>query len=175
MEIRSLLESDDRSDFDSGDSELDRFFRRFAGQNQFRHQIGATYVAAQEDRILGFATVSPGSLEMDEIPLSERKALPRYPLPILRLARLAVDRSTQGMGVGPELLRFVLGLAVRLAKDFGCIGVLVDAKPGAAGFYEKYGFVRTELLEGASASRPRPVVLFLALRKIEGAVAPRTS
>lgn len=170
MEIRALLESDDRSGFDSGDMELDRFFRRFAGQNQFRHQIGVTYVAVQDDRVVGFATVSPGSLEIENIPLVDRKTLPRYPVPILRLARLAVDRTAQGKGVGAELLRFVLGLAVRLGKDFGCSGVLVDAKTGAVAFCEKYGFIRTELLEGASAGRPRPVTLFLALRKIQRAL-----
>ena len=53
MEIRALRESDDRSAFQSGDPDLDRFLRKYAGQNQFRHHIGATYVAVERDRVAG--------------------------------------------------------------------------------------------------------------------------
>jgi GNAT superfamily N-acetyltransferase len=116
MEIRALRPSDDRSAFASGDPDLDRFLLRFAGQNQFRHHLGVTYVATEEDRILGVATVAPGHVEIDELPASRRRKLPRYPLPVLRLARLAVDGSAQGQGVGSALLRFVLRLALRLAR-----------------------------------------------------------
>lgn len=56
--IRRLQPEDDRSQFRSGNVELDRFFLRYAGQNQFRHHIGTTYVAVDEGSgILGFATV----------------------------------------------------------------------------------------------------------------------
>src|SRR4051812_19859058 len=99
MLIRALAESDDRSRFSSGDPELDRFFREFAGQNQFRHHLGVTYVAAEGRAILGYATVSPGQVEIDRLPATRRKRLPRYPLPILRLARLAVDEVAAGQGL----------------------------------------------------------------------------
>jgi hypothetical protein len=91
MEIRGLREDDDRSRFRSGDVDLDRFFHRFAGQNQFRHHVGVTYVAIDGGSILGFVTIAPGQIEIDALPPTSRKALPRYPLPVLRLARLAVD------------------------------------------------------------------------------------
>jgi hypothetical protein len=55
VEIRALRASDDRSQFRSGDEALDRFFHQYAGQNQFRHHLGVTYVAADSDRIVGFA------------------------------------------------------------------------------------------------------------------------
>jgi hypothetical protein len=90
MEIRSLRASDDRSRFQSGDEALDRFFHRYAGQNQFRHHLGVTYVAADGDRILGFATVAPRHLDIEDLPDRLRKKLPRYPIPMLGLARLAV-------------------------------------------------------------------------------------
>src|SRR5712691_4564774 len=124
MEIRALRESDDRSLFRSGDPDLDRFLQKYAGQNQFRHHIGTTYVAAEEGRILGYATVAPGHIEVEDLPASSRKRLPRYPLSILRLGRLAVDASVQGQGLGKQLLSFLLNLATRLADDFGCVGVL---------------------------------------------------
>src|SRR5690242_19025448 len=112
MEIRPLRESDDRSRFESGDADLDRFFRNYAGQNQFRHYIGVTYVAVEEGHIFGFATVAPGHIEIEDLPINSRRKLPQYPLPVLRLGRLAVDRAAAGQGVGSQLLRFVLELAL---------------------------------------------------------------
>jgi predicted N-acetyltransferase YhbS len=167
MEIRHLREDDDRSRFKSGAPDLDRFFRQFAGQNQFKHHIGVTYVAVDNRRILGYATIAAGHIEMDELPPSERKRLPRYPLPIVRLARLAVDESTRGQRIGEKLLRFVIILAVRLARDYGCIGVVVDAKPDAIDFYSRYGFIAADPVEGQSDARPQPVMMYLSLREIE--------
>ena len=131
MEIRALHEGDDRSQLRSGDPDLDRFFRRFAGQSQFRHHLGITYVAVDAGRILGFATVAPGHVEIDGLPATARRKLPRDPLPLLRLARLAVDQAARGQGLGRQLLRFVFQLALRMARDYGCVGVAVDAKPYA--------------------------------------------
>ncbi len=170
MEIRALRESDDRSGFRSGDADLDRFLQKYAGQNQFRHHIGTTYVAVEQDRIAGYATVAPGHLEVEDFPPAHRKRLPRYPLPILRLARLAVDESMRGRGLGKHLLRFVLGLSVRMAADFGCAAVVVDAKPGALSFYEQFGFAPLEVIEGQSQARPAATAMFLPLREIAVAI-----
>jgi GNAT superfamily N-acetyltransferase len=169
--IRALREGDDRSRFRSGDADLDRFFVRFAAQNMFRHYVGVTYVAAQDERVHGFATVAPGHIEIERLPVSARRGLPRYPLPMLRLARLAVDEPSQGRGVGADLLRFVLRLALRMAGEVGCVGVIVDAKAAAVGFYERYGFERIEAVEGQSDARPEPTLLFLSVTAIRRAVA----
>ena len=167
MEIRALREQDDRSAFRSGDPDLDRFFHKYAGQNQFRHHIGATYVAVEGARIAGYATVSPGHIESEQIAPGVLKKLPRYPLPILRLARLAVDESFRRQGAGEHLLRFVFRLALEMASGFGCTGVVVDAKPGAEPFYRQYGFVSLDAVEGEAPARPQPVVMFLSLGEIE--------
>ncbi len=169
MEIRALRSADDRSGFRSGDPDLDRFLQRYAGQNQFRHHVGTTYVAVDADRILGYATVAPGHIEIDELPSAVRKKLPAYPLPVLRLGRLAVDETARGRGLGTELLRFVLQLALRLANDYGCTGVLVDAKADAVSFYEKFGFMTLEVVEGQSDARPAPTPMFLPLADIAAA------
>lgn len=170
MEIRALRDGDDRSAFRSGDLDLDRFFHTFAGQNQFRHHLGVTYVAVDEGHLLGFATVTPGHVEVDELPAAATKKFPRYPLPVLRLARLGVDQSAQGQGLGAQLLGFVLRLAVKMANDYGCIGVIVDAKPDAVGFYMRYGFVPVDALEGQSDVRPAPTPMFLSVRAIKSAI-----
>ena len=167
MEIRALRQDDDRSQFQSGDSDLDRFFQKFAGQNQFKHYVGVTYVAVEDLQILGFATVAPGHVEIEGLPVSARKKLPKYPLPVLRMARLAVDRSARAQGLGAQLLRFVLGLADRMANDFGCVGVIVDAKPDAVKFYAKYGFIPVDAIEGQSEVRPQPTPMFLAMRTVK--------
>jgi hypothetical protein len=73
MEIRALRPSDDRSGFRSGDEALDRFLNRYAGQNQFRHYIGVTYVAVDAGRILGFATVAPRHVDVEDLPERARK------------------------------------------------------------------------------------------------------
>jgi GNAT superfamily N-acetyltransferase len=170
MEVRALREHDDRSPFRSGDPDVDRFFQQFAGQNQFRHHLGVTYVAADNGHILGFATVAAAHVEIDGLPAGSRRKLPRYPLPVLRLARLGVDQSAQGQGLGVQLLRFVLRLALGMADNYGCVGVIVDAKPSAAGFYAKYGFIPVDAVEGGSDARPAPTPMFLSIRAVTDAL-----
>ena len=161
--VRRLEPADDRRGFRSGNIELDRFFERFAGQNQFRYHIGTTYIAIDDGTILGFATVSASELTTASLPEPRRKRLPGYPLPVLRLARLAVDERAQGRGVASTLLRHVFALARVMATDVGCVGVVVDAKSTAVGFYEKLGFVSLEPLAGKLGDRPQPLPMFIEL------------
>jgi len=166
ISVRRLRPDDDRSQFRSGNIDLDRFFQRFAGQNQFRHHLGTTYVAVEDGAILGFATVAPSEIATDGLPEARRKRLPRYPLPVLRLARLAIDEQARGRGVGSTLLRAVFTLALQMADDLGCVGVVVDAKADAVTFYEKLGFMRLETRAGQLGDRPEPTPMFLELGAI---------
>lgn len=171
MELRVLRASDDRSGFRSGNIELDRFFQRFAGQNQFRVQLGVTHVAVERGQILGFATVSAAQVKLVELPASERKRLPAYPVPVIRLSRMAVAETAQGRGVGAALLRHVNLLAVELAaQKIGCVGVLVDAKAEARGFYARYGFIDLEAQSGELAPHDQATPMFLSVQKIKAAL-----
>jgi predicted N-acetyltransferase YhbS len=161
--IRRLEPGDDRTSFRSGDIELDRFFHRFAGQNQFRHHLGTTFIALLDGEIVGYATVAPSEISARTLPVAKRRRLPQYPLPVLRLARLAVAESAGGRGVGGELLRAVFLLAHRMADDLGCVGVLVDAKASAEAFYGRFGFFRLVLEGGELGERPAPSAMFLEL------------
>jgi predicted N-acetyltransferase YhbS len=87
----------------------------------------------------------------------------------LRLARLAVDQTMQGRGLGKQLMREVFLLALKMRDDFGCVGVVVDAKPSAVAFYEQLGFFALETVEGRIQSRPQPLPLFLSIKDIEAA------
>ncbi len=104
-------------------------------------------MAVEGDRVAGYATVAPGHIEIESLPAARRKRFPEYPLPILRLARLAVDRLFQGQGLGKQLLRFVLNLALQMAGNFGCVGVVVDAKPEAVSFYRQFGFIALDVVQ----------------------------
>ena len=173
--IRLLARDDRRSGFSSGDVELDRFFLRYAGQNQFRHHIGTTYVAVADEFILGFVTVSPGELA-SEVPREQLPGrLPDYPLPVLRIARLAVDARARGRGVGRSLLRFVLRLGVEMRDRYGCIGLVVDAKPAATSFYVRLGFQALTEVRGGLGDRPKPTPMFLPIQRVMEAVSDNSA
>lgn len=163
IEIRALRVVDNREGFRSGDVDLDRFFHKFASLNQFQLHIGTTYVAVRELEILGFATLLATSITITDLPKSARKRLPRYPLQALRLARLAVSQSSQGQGIGKQLLKAVFGIAHEMADRTGCVAVVVDAKPAAVSFYERYGFEPFEIYSGKLGDRPAPLPMILPL------------
>ena len=175
VRVRRLEPRDDRNGFRSGNIDLDRFFQRYAAQNQFRHHIGTTYVAVHGERIVGFVTVASGELVAEKLAKNLRRRLPAYPLPILRLARLAVDERFQGHGIGKLLLRAMLGLALEIRDQIGCVGVIVDAKPDALAFYSSLGFEPMDLISGALGDRPEPVAMFLPIGHIAIAVKEATN
>lgn len=172
VEVRRLQPDDDRATFRSGHADLDRFFELYAGQNQFRHAIGTTWVAIDDGSILGYATIAATQVTVEELPAARRARLPRYPLPALRLARLAVSETARGRRIGSLLVQAVLDLAVAMSEQVGCWAVVVDAKPDAVGFYEGLGFERLVLLEGGSGDRPAPTPMFLPLVDILEAKEP---
>ncbi len=169
FEFRLLQASDDRSQFCCGNIELDRFFQRYAGQNQFKHYIGSNYILHRKQQIAGFVTISAGEICAENLNDAQKKRLPDYPLPILRIARLAVDQRFQGLGLGKKLLGLSFKLALTMKATYGCIGIVVDAKEESVAFYKKIGFVSLQTLSGELGDRPQPEVLFLSIKAIEQA------
>lgn len=164
--VRRLEEADDRRAFRSGDLALDLFFERYAGQNQFRLGIGTTYVAVDGAQVVGYMTVAGSAIYAAEIPSTLRKRLPAYPLPVLRIARLAVQQEVQNRGVAGALLRHACALAHAQARDVGCIGIVVDAKAGAGAFYERLGFAAMPIESGELDVRAPPQPMFLPMGRI---------
>lgn len=161
MHLRKLEPDDRRSDFGCGDQALDAFFRGYAGQHQ-RRRVSVTYVATEGPRINGFVTVAAGSMTREHIGSAARR-LPPFPMPILLLARLGVDRTAQGNGLGKHLLRHALMLARSMSSAVGCVGVVVDAKASAVAFYEELGFARIGALPAANTTK-----LFVPITAIPG-------
>ncbi len=137
MDFRRLDAHDDRSTFCCGNEDLDQFFRRYAGQNQFKHQIGVTYVLVDADGIAAYVTVSTRSLVL---PKEQRGPLPGYELPVLLIARMGVDLRARGRGLGTRLVRECCVISVALADQVGCVGLVTDAKADAIEFYRNVGF-----------------------------------
>ncbi len=167
--IRRLLATDDTSLFACGDEEYDLFLRRYAGQNQERLFVGTTYVACDGPRVAGYVTVAVCQLEREGLPEAVADDLPRYPLPGLRLARLAVDRDYGGRGLGHRLTAHALRVALLIRDAAGCVGVVVDALPSRTSFYAELGFFELDLVSGHSAVRPQPVAMFLPIATVVAA------
>lgn len=139
--IVPLVAAHRRDDFDCGVEALNDFLRRFARQQQER-DFSRTYVVLADDAVTVTAFVSVGAGQVGAPSFPAHLKLPRYPVPVLRIGRLAVDRRAQGLQLGRELTRFALNLALELAGRVGIHAVVVDAKDEAArSFYERLGFV----------------------------------
>lgn len=134
----------DREVFDCGDAALNEFLRRHARKSHDRG--GAKTFLAVDDaggkRILGFYSVSPASVAFDRIPELVRRGLARYEVPVFRLARLAVDRSVQGCGLGGHFLLAAGRRCLLVASQVGGVALLIDAKnERIAEWYAGYGAV----------------------------------
>ena len=143
VSIERLAAHHVRTDFDCGEDALNDFLRKQAGQLQ-RRGFGKTYVALAADGITvsGFVSISAGQVVTSQLP--EALKLPRYPAPVLRLGRLAVDARCQGAGIGRDLLAFALQLALEFSQQVGVYAVLVEAKnTQIKTFYKKLGFIET--------------------------------
>jgi GNAT superfamily N-acetyltransferase len=141
--IERLGRTHDRSAFDCGKAALDDFLRNLVSQYEKRN-LGRTYVALRpgEKRVLGYYTLASGAISFQNLPTGAARKLPRHPVPVILLARLAVDRSAQGSGLGRTLLVDALKRSLGLADRLGVHAVEVDATDAAArAFYEKFGFV----------------------------------
>jgi GNAT superfamily N-acetyltransferase len=127
---------------DAGNQALNEFLIKYARQNAEKG-LGRTYVAVREGekRVRGYYTLASGSVAFETLPESERKKLPRYPVPVALIARLAVDKTEQGRGLGADLLMHALFTVVQVAEDLGIRAIEVKAKNDSARrFYSKYGF-----------------------------------
>jgi GNAT superfamily N-acetyltransferase len=155
----------DRKNFDCGSAALNEYLTRYARQN---HESGGakTFVAvppATPSRVLGYYSISPGSIEFTRVPAALMRGLGRYEVPIFRLGRLAVDHSVQGQGLGGELLLAAGKRALAVAHEVGGVALAIDAKDEpAARWYAR--FCALPLLDD-------PLKLILPLAVVAEAIA----
>lgn len=151
----------DRSSFDSGEPSLDRWLRENAGQ-AMKQDSARTYVICDEaNRVMGYYSLCAFQVESAVAP--KRIRVGSYPVPAVLLARLAVDRSQQGLGLGGYLLLDALGTAAAVAAAVGARVMVVHAlHDPAAQFYRKYGF---------QAFETDPLSLYLPMQDIRATLA----
>ena len=149
-------------DFDCGRVELNRYLQRFAWQNQ---QAGAaqTYVGVVGEVLVGYYSLAVGHAALEDAPERLKKGLAKHPIPIMLLARLAVDRRWQGQGVGSALLRDATQRTLQAADIAGIRAFAVHAKDDEArGFYDHFDFV---------PSPTDPMHLFVLLKDVRRIIA----
>lgn len=139
--IRKLSDGDDANAFDCGKEPLDRFLKRYALISQ-KAGSAQTYVACRGDRrIAGYYSLAVGAVEHAEAPQRVSKGLARHAVPVMLLARLAVDRQAQGQGLGKALLKDALLRTADAAQIAGIRALLVHAKDDEArAWYERFDF-----------------------------------
>jgi GNAT superfamily N-acetyltransferase len=138
--IEALQNIHDRQRFDCGDSALNDYLRRYARQHADAN-ISRTYVACEAQRICGYYSLAMAAIKKQQLPNQYRKRFADYPVPMARLARLAVDVAYQGQGMGKLLLMDALYRCLELSRNIGMAGVIVDAKhEQALAFYQNFEF-----------------------------------
>jgi GNAT superfamily N-acetyltransferase len=141
--VEPLDRSHERDAFTCGKAPLDNFLRTLVNQYEKR-RLGRTYVIVRrgEKRALGYYTLASGAVSFENLPQKAAKKLPRHPAPVILLARLALDQSVQGQGLGGFVLADALRRSLSLAEQLGVHAVEVDAiDDQAKAFYERYGFI----------------------------------
>jgi GNAT superfamily N-acetyltransferase len=148
-----------RDSFDCGDADLNRYLQKFARQN---HESGGTKtfvaISIEDGRVLGFYSLTPTEAGYESTPETLRKGLPRHPVPGYRLARLAIDISLQGQGLGGQLLLAAGKRCLQVASEVGGVALYIDAKNDrVASWYESLGALR--LLDAPEGVTPIPLVI----------------
>ncbi len=150
-------------DFDCGNPALDEWLRRHALQNQ-RANAARTFVVCERNRVVGYYSLAVGAVDYATASERVRKGLARHPVPVMILARLAVDLSYQKKRIGQGLLKDAVIRTLQAAEIAGIRAILVHAKDERArSFYERVGFEPSPL---------SPLQLMLLLKDIKKILIP---
>ncbi|WP_310450021.1 GNAT family N-acetyltransferase [Sulfuritalea sp.] len=127
-------------DFDCGHDALNRFISRFALHSQSAGST-RTYVALADEKVVGYYSLAVGAVAHAQAPTRMVKGLARHPVPVMLLARLAVDNGAKRKGLGAALLHDALARTLQAADIAGIRAVIVHAKDNdARRFYEHFDF-----------------------------------
>jgi GNAT superfamily N-acetyltransferase len=142
--IRSLDGSFNTKSFSCGEPALDAYLQCYAKQD-IKRGVARIYIAStigEPQRVVGFYSLSATSVAADNFPEVMRKKLPRYPIPVALIGRLAVDEQAQGKGLGSILLVDACKRVLAASQILAVAAIVVDAKsPQAAAFYQHFGFI----------------------------------
>lgn len=160
-----LTKSHKIANFDCGKPQLNDFLVKYALQNQAGG--GArTYVLTRAERVIGYYSLAPASVSPEDTPARVKKGQGKYPLPVILMARFAVDSSEQGKGLGKALFRNALRRALEGSEAIGGRAFIVHAKDEEAhNFYLNFGM---------EESPTNPMHLFLLFKDVRKSLKPIT-
>ena len=163
LRLERLHSDHDFSGFTCGVDELDRWLRRHALASQ-EMDSARTFVVARDNRVVGYVSLTMGSVQRADAPPQPVRGMPGYPVGMVLIARLAVDKREQGAGLGTRLFADALRMAVLAGESVAARLVRVDALDDqAAGFYRRHGF--TDTLD-------RPLRLYRRMKDIRASLQP---
>lgn len=127
--------------FDCNNQDLNRFLKKYALPNQ-SSGASTTYIGLADQRVIGYYSLSVGSVEYEQAPERVTKGLAHHPIPVMLLARLAVDHQWQKKGIGAGLLKDAMLRTLQAADIVGIRALLVHAKDHHATlFYQHFDFI----------------------------------
>ena len=142
--IRPLDADAQTAEFECGELALDEYLQRYASQD-IKRGVARVFVSSpleQPQVVSGFYTLSAASVAADTLPEKWRKKLPRYPVPVALLGRLAVGQQYHGQGLGSILIVDACKRVAAASETLAVAAIVVDAKsPKAAAFYQHFGFI----------------------------------
>lgn len=142
ISIQQIKSKSSLKKFDCGIKELNLYLHGYAQKNDVLG-LGKTFIALDEDNnILGYFTLSTAQINYEELPTSYKTNLPKYPIPSIRIARLAVQKDLQGKGIGKKLLTLAFLKIIQVSDITGLYLIIVDAKESSESFYKHYGFIK---------------------------------
>jgi len=157
--VRKLNADDKIAQFDCGQPSLNQFLQRYAHTNQ-KSNSTQTYVTCLDNEVVGYYSLAVGSVEQDNAATRVIKGMARYPIPVMVLARLAVDQKYHKVGLGRALLKDALLRTAQASDIAGIRALLVHAKDEAAQkWYLQWEF---------EPSPTDPYHLFLLLKDLKG-------
>lgn len=158
--IAPLGRQHDRKTFDCGVPSLNQYLRLYANQD-IKKRVSRIYVATAsdiQDRVVGYYSLSAGSLHATDLPEDIRRRLPKYPIPVAMLGRLAISKAYQRQGIGSVLIADALQRTTQARQVMAVYAMVVDARNDrAAEFYHKFGF---------TSLPSQPMKLFLPLDSV---------
>ncbi len=162
MEPVPLDSLHDRTLFECGVGPLNEYLKKYALQTQ-KKDAARTYVLTRDENVVvGFYTLVFGSVSVEETPREIASGLGKYPIPIILLARLAVDNGEAGKGLGKTLLKDALLRTIQAADIAGLRAMLTHAKDEEAKrFYQKFGFQESPI---------EPLTLMLSIKDIRASL-----
>ena len=131
--------------FDCGSQKLNEYLKKYAFQNQ-KKNISNTFVAQKGGKVVGYYTLTFGSVDKTNLPSSVKRNLPNYQIPVMVLARLAVDKNEKNKGLGKGMLRDAVLRTIQASEIAGIKAIMVQAKDdNAKSFYKKFDFIESPI------------------------------